>query len=629
MKRAATLIAAMAACAGPAFARAGGGGGFHGGYSGGSYGGHGSSGGSGAGYLVYLYFQLLIDYPGVMIPLTLVLIGVVVYWNRTGLGVGGGDGDTVEELPGQAASAYSEQVGQSRRQALEAIRGRDPAFDEAAFIARASAAFLVIQDAWSRQDMSRARAFISDGVYERFSRQIAEQKAEGVRNRMQGVQVLAAEAVGYQTGPHFDSIYVRVRASAQDEMVSLADESVISSDDGEFTEVWTFLRRPGAKTLARPGLLEGHCPNCGAPLAVADAAQCAACKSWVNSGEHDWVLVTITQAGEWAFPNPAREITGWADMRAADPGLSLESLEDRASMVFWRGLDSRRRQDLAPMRGVATPELLGMLTFDGSFERDAAVGSVAVVAFEVDEKSEHAHVQVRWEAESCVIDDGKIRSSGRRRYTHFLIFRRNPGVLSDPKSGLRAARCPACGAPPSEPDAASCAYCGKAFNDGSLGWVLSRIVPFGEWRRPNAAPDAPMALYGLDWGDELPPNEAVAVLALGIATAGSAVNDAEKAFLLAYAAKRGVSEEAASRLVQAAQERKLDLPPPADAAQAEAILRGIIRMELTAGEIDPAARAALAAYGARYGLGEADVSGMIREELQGVRGKAAAAPSQA
>ena len=76
------------------------------------------------------------------------------------------------------------------------------------------------------------------------------------------------------------------------------------------------LRRPGAKTLARPGLLEGHCPSCGASLPIADAAQCAACKSWVNSGEHDWVLVTITQASEWEFPDPDREVAGWPAMRA-------------------------------------------------------------------------------------------------------------------------------------------------------------------------------------------------------------------------------------------------------------------------------------------------------------------------
>ncbi len=618
MIRSALRAAFFLLAATDAFARAGGGGGYHGG---GSFGGgsHGSGGGGGAGFLVYLYFQLLFEHPLIMVPLTLFLIWL--YFQSRGSGVQ--EDGAIEELPTNVATAYSEQIGVGRREALAEIRARDPAFDEAAFLKRAAGAFLAIQDAWSNQDMSKARAFISDGVFERFSRQIAEQKARGLRNLMTDVNVISNEAVGYLAGPHFDSIYVRVRAAAHDRMVSLADESVLSFDDGEFEEVWTFLRRPGAKTLARPGLLEGLCPSCGAPLQIADAAQCAACKAWVNSGEHDWVLVMITQSSEWAFPNAKREIGGWEDMREADPGLSLESLEDRASVAFWRWLDARRRQDAAPLRGMSDDDFLKTLAFDGSFESDAAVGAVATVAFESGGPFERAHVQVRWEAEAWEGAGAQRRSLGRRRKTHFLIFKRKSGVQSDPKSGLRTARCPACGAAPSEADAASCAYCGRAFNDGSLNWVLDEIAAFGLWRRPSDGPDAPMAIYGLDWGDNLPPAEAVAVLALGLAADGI-VDDAEKAYLTAYAQKRGVDPAQTESLLQAALNHTLDLPPPADAAQAESILRGLIRMELSDGAIDDAEQALLAAYAARVGLAAADVAEMVREERLALRQRAAA-----
>ena len=76
---------------------------------------------------------------------------------------------------------------------------------------------------------------------------------------------------------------------------------------------------------------------------------------------------------------------------------------------------------------------------------------------------------------------------GRDRHTHYFIFRRKGGVKSDLKAGLRTSRCPSCGAPPESADSAACAYCGHAFNDGSVSWVLCGIVPFGEWQRPSVS----------------------------------------------------------------------------------------------------------------------------------------------
>lgn len=478
---AALLVTLFAA---DAFARAGGGGGYHGGGS--SFGGggfHSSSGGfssSGGGDLSGLFFLMAVQHP--LITLILVVVGLYLYSKFNA--AGGSLDQSFTQL--EPASTLDSEVETERLAALAKIRAADPAFDEAAFLQRAAGAFLSIQDAWSRQDMSAARAFISDGVHERFTRQIAEYKERGVRNRLSGVEVRETAALGYRSGQHYDSVFVAFTASVVDEIVKLGTEEVVSGGPDTFTEVWTFLRRPGAKTKTGPGLMEGHCPSCGAPLPIADAAQCAACKAWVNSAEHDWVLVSITQTSEWAFPEPDRAVDGWPALTAADPGLSLESMEDRTAVAFWRWLDARRRADPAPLRGTASDEFLKSLAFDGRFERDAAVGAVLTTSCEKGPQSDRVHVQVRWEAETLERrEGGAAQSSGREQHTHFFVFRRRAGVVSDPKKGLRAARCPSCGAPSDQADAAACAYCGRAFNDGTVTWVLDEIVPFGLWRRPG------------------------------------------------------------------------------------------------------------------------------------------------
>jgi hypothetical protein len=590
-------------CAVDAFARAGGGEGYHGGgYS-------GSSSGSGGGDISGLLFYLLFRHPLLAIAIAL------LYWYFNSRRVEARE--TSIDTTIKRGMDFQLQAG--RRQALEAIRARDPHFEESAFLGRASGSLLKIQEAWSAQDMAKARAFVSDGVFERFTRQIDEQRARGLRNLVENVSVLAAEPLGYRAGLHFEAVYVGFRAAADDRMVALSDGAALSGGPDEFSEVWTFLRRPGAKTLARPGLLEGHCPSCGAALSIADAAQCGACKVWVNSGEHDWVLTAITQTSEWAFPDPEREVDGWEDLRESDPDLSLEALEDRAAMVFWRLLDARRRGELDPLRAVASEEFLKDFAPDGYFERDAAVGAVETILFEPGDDVDRVHVQVRWEADKMAVDGARFLSRDRR--THYLIFQRKAGVTSDLKAGLSAARCPSCGAAPEKSDAPSCAYCGRPFNDGSRAWVLAALVPFGVWQRPAAAEEVAVAQTGLDWGAELAPAHAVAVLAAALGAHGL-VDDREKAFLRAYADKRGVPDEVVAQTLAAAAEKRLEIPAPGNAAEAEAMLRGLIRMALADGRIQDGERALLTAFGGRLSLGEKEVRAMIREERTQLHAKA-------
>ena len=165
--------------------------------------------------------------------------------------------------------------------AVERLRAHDPAFDPDAFGGRVSAGFMKLQDAWCRQDLSAVRPFISDAVHERFAIQFAEQKAGGYRDRMADVAVDAVAVVDATSDAVYDAVAVHLVARARDQRVSIQGDRVISGSAAvrPFAEVWSFLRRRGAHTLAagRPGLLEGNCPNCGAPVELNESASCAAC----------------------------------------------------------------------------------------------------------------------------------------------------------------------------------------------------------------------------------------------------------------------------------------------------------------------------------------------------------------
>ncbi len=341
------------------------------------------------------------------------------------------------------STRLSSESSADRLKDISKIRIADSGYDEAAFVKRASGAFLAIHDAWSRQDMRRARAFISDGVFERFSRQITEYGQRERLDRMASVEIRDAKVLRYRRGQHYDAVFVSFTASAINESVALRINKVVSSTPTFFTEVWTFLRRPGVKTRKSPGFIEGNCPSCGAPLSIVDAAQCVACKARINSGEYDWVLVEITPSNGWKFFGRDRDIPGWPALSAADPGLSLETLEDRATVAFWQWLDARRRGGL-------------------DFEQEVVVGSVIVAACEKSVGKDRVHVRVRWEADRYERrDEGEPAFIERSQREHVFMFERRAGALSDPKTGLHA------------PD------------NGPMSWAIANVVPAAMWIGPG------------------------------------------------------------------------------------------------------------------------------------------------
>ena len=189
----------------------------------------------------------------------------------------------------------------------------------------------------------RYARFISDGVYERFSLQFAEQRDGGYRNMMDNVAVQQVRVADARSAGVFDEVSVRIIASAADYRVRLTDGKPLGGgfqSAEQFAEIWSFLRKRGAMTdPSKTGLIEGNCPNCGAPIEMNQSANCQRCKAELRSGEYDWVLAEITQESEWQR-SALQDIPGVDRLRQQDPGFDALAIEDRASVIFWR----RRRR---------------------------------------------------------------------------------------------------------------------------------------------------------------------------------------------------------------------------------------------------------------------------------------------
>ena len=453
---------------GVAGARPGGGGSYHGGGSTGGSTGGGRGGFSGTG------FSNTGGGGGSLGPLgSLVVLGIIggvvllVMVQRA------------RQRRAPRAEQYDASAAQRASVSLAALQARDPALTEQSIVDHVRPMSDQLRGAWCGGNMLPARPFVSDGVYSRFQVQLAMMAQENRRNVMSDAQVLFMTIEAVEDAAPLDVVHVRLTAQARDTEVPLgANDAQIQAALARaplnpYTEIWTLVRCTGAQTKQGDAQVGTACPKCGAPLAGGEMLKCRYCGAMVCSGEHDWVLGEITQLEEWR-PSAGRP-PGLDALRAQDPGVAAETLEDRASFLFWKWVESGRAQNAAPLRKHATA---GLLASGARWEwtrgaSDVSVGAsdVATCVVGAGDGFDHVDVLVKWSA----------RFGGSPAYTPcqtVMRMARRAGVKS--ALSMTALVCQACGAPVGESDSTKCDHCGTELAAGDRAWVLEAVMSPGQ-----------------------------------------------------------------------------------------------------------------------------------------------------
>ncbi len=549
----------------------GGGGYSGGGYSGGgSYRSGGSSGGGGgsmsAGGLAVLF-----------------LIGIVVVIVSIAANSGKRQNNAVRSA---IMSAQFDQAARSRRSAsIDTLRQRDPTLTEASIVDRVRRMSDMLRDAWTGGNMGPARAFVSDGVYSRFQVQLALMQQEGVRNVMSDTAVLYVTMEGVESHPPFDIVHVRFTAQARDATVPLnstpqqIQAELARTPVAPYTEIWTLVRKQGAQSKLDPSQVGRACPSCGAPYAVGgEIVTCTHCKALVCSGEFDWVLAEITQLEEW-HPTSAEPVFGLSALRESDLGTTRETLEDRASYLFWKWIQSGRTGSPAPLRKCATDALMAR-GGDGANQvaqaRDIAVGGVNLrfVDLAQGEQEDFAYVDVYWSARY----GGNAMPFPRQT---MLRLARKTGASA--KLSMSAVTCPNCGAPLTETDDPKCGHCQTAIVASGTVWALDGILPAGSARPRHQGTQA--ALSEALVPDVRDPRERKVLftqMAQLMARSGGLQRD-EKRLLTLVASRWGIPEDLLAKALDGKLGTVADAGP---VASPEWFLAGLIGAALVDGTVD-------------------------------------------
>lgn len=379
------------------------------------------------------------------------------------------------------------------QQALEAIHEADPDFDLNNFCGAATKAFLKLEKAIDDGDLSDIRSFVSDGIYQRIVFRLDEEKTLGRSRRTLKLEIADVAPVEVSSAKNnlnaFEVISLRFRGTATREYRRKEGTSEVAVDEEEpIAEVWTFLRRRGAKTKSNEfGSVEGNCPNCGADVSVNQWETCPACGSTVRSGEHDWVLSEITDQSSWKVTKPFKMSSATRYWIKQDQGFSSHYLEDRASVIFFRKFLADRLGKIDPLGKVATDRFCDAyeqrLLADADGRRtvylEPRILAADVSGVIAEEPFDKALMHVRWSARRGTMRQGKISLDKEPvQVSTMMVLVRKNGARTRIERTITSSHCPNCGAPESNSASHACEFCQAILNDGSLEWTMADMLPF-------------------------------------------------------------------------------------------------------------------------------------------------------
>ena len=453
----------------------GGGGGSSGSWS------SGSSSGGGEAAVVRMLLFLIIEYPAVGVPVTVVVIGGWVYAQRSG---------GVQKRLAPAAPPTPPRRLRRRKPGLHALLHHDQGFSEPLFLDLVHLVFVRAHEARQR-GLEHLAAVLSDDV--RRALPIAEGAAEDVlvgAMRLADVRVVGATA---RITVEFEANWTRLDAGPPTRIYS--------------RERWLFTRRADVMSPGPDKMQALRCVSCGAALETRPDGTCVACDTVLDDGRLQWRATKLEVLERRPVRKPELTLGGGDEhgvnlptvrdeqleskaraLQARHPELSFGDFSDYVGEVTVRLNRCWSSLEWEDARPFLTDRLYQSMRFwiegyrqSGLRNRveDVRVENVVLAKIQLDAWYEAITVRVYasmldWtETREGQVVGGSKRQ--RRRYSEYWTFVRAAGGGASGGTGTES--CPSCGAPLDRVNETGvCGYCDTKLSGGAFHWVLSTIT---------------------------------------------------------------------------------------------------------------------------------------------------------
>lgn len=185
----------------------------------------------------------------------------------------------------------------SKLRSLSALKQRDPLFDESDIEMRIANVYVQMQHAWTAGDFSPMRPYFTNALYAQFERQLGELRRKNCTNYVENIAVLESTVRGWYESKDSEYLVMRVRTRITDYVLNDRTGAVVngSRTAESFMEYEYILERPiGTQSHTQEKQIDVfECPNCGAPVNIAQSAKCPYCGSVLESAKHTWVIFAI------------------------------------------------------------------------------------------------------------------------------------------------------------------------------------------------------------------------------------------------------------------------------------------------------------------------------------------------
>lgn len=576
-----------------AFATAGGAGGGGGGGDGG--------GGDGAEILLEILLWIILELP---FPYNFITLGIIFFcvWFAT---------RRVRAVSGLNRIPSTQQMPAKPREIPGAFMARNPGFSPESLLAKANTAFVAIQDAWSKQDMSAVRRYISDGVWQRFNTQFSMMRLLEQQNTVDSIQIRRIFIDGMEEDGKYDIAHLGIHFIANDDFVSAKHPQLDRSGSLETLEYWTFIRKSGVEE--KDMYHSNACPACGAELPndMGEVARCASCHAVSTLGDYDWVLCEITQADDYANENARLKKSGslTGKIRSAlgtDGDFSLQSIEDKASNAYMQ---------IQAAQVSRRPEMMRRFVGDALFDRLAKdyaqqpafvfnrlyLNNVTAIDFYRADGRDNLVVAVKRTAQRVGLagDELTLIDQGMHTRNEILILSRDVGA-GDAKSSLYAHACPACGGPVGDTLDLKCTYCGEVLNSTGREWIVTGLLAADEYK---ALADRTSGMTTGVAATQLDPLYSVRDYAfnnvLMIVGIDGAITADELAFSRELSRRLGYDEQKLAGMFELAKNRKLSLRLPENRKSANKVRALMEKAALADRQVSAAEKALLDEVSAR------------------------------
>jgi uncharacterized tellurite resistance protein B-like protein len=522
---------------------------------------------------------------------------------------------------------------------LANLKKRDKLFDEIEFLNRARKAFKIVQTAVYNQNLEKIQSFLSDALFEQFRCRIQELEAAGIKYKFSELKCKSATIDHVFSDGSFDEIQVLIQATVSESVVDIETGNIIGNPGTrKFYEYWSFVRRPSVKTLNKPGLLEGSCPNCGAPIKVGQATVCEVCNSFIRSGYYDWVLSKITQGCEWSYADPTL-VPSWQKLKKADSHFTIHQVEDLAAVIFWKLRLTEREKKVEEVYRFVSEEISDFLkskikmseTGITRYWENIALATVDLKGISIGEEEIALYVLVVWSGVPVKLNqEGKVveRIRYNKPVRDVFVLARDAKCQTNQNNTLSSAHCSSCGGPLKSSFAVHCGYCGSNLKDGK-DWQLKSLLKedskeYQEILTRKSEMVSKRLQKHFDKEAEKRQKEQLEIetrsgrdiitVMVNILLADGVMQDSEMQFINEMAKKYHMPPETLEGVIESVKENSTYVPMPDNNKEKLDIIKGAVQMAYADDDFSAEEQEALEYVAGQLGYSKFDLKRIIKHE---------------